>query len=95
MQRTSVRKSPGGTTVTSASVRQDDDVEKQHLEPRGDVEPLYTFKETMAWLHISDFTLRAWIKRPNDPLPRIVVGNVKRFSPSAVRAWMERQENAA
>jgi hypothetical protein len=87
------QESPGGTTVTSASDRQVDDIAKPE-SPDG-IEPVYTIPELMAWLKVSDFTVRSWNKLP-DPIPRIVVGGTVRYLPSAVLAWLKRNTaNAA
>jgi hypothetical protein len=80
--------------VTSASIRQDDDVEGLDPTSGDGVEPLYTIKELMAWLSISDFTLRAW-RKAEDPIPAIVVGGIVRFRPSQVNAWLDRRNEAA
>lgn len=78
--------------MTSAKDRQDDDIPKPE-SPDG-VEPVYTIPQLMAWLKVSDFTVRSWNKLP-DPVPRIVVGGTVRYLPSDVLAWLKRNNTDA
>ena len=55
-------------------------------------ETLIPTSEVAAWLGVSERTVRRLTRRPTRPLPALQLknsGGVLRFSPTAVREWIE------
>jgi len=62
--------------------------------PVAGVEPLLTWDQLKTWMGVSDWYLKEYGSREEDPLPLIGTARVKRALPSEVIAWMRRNNGS-